>query len=143
MQEEFNEARVYLRKGASAGEPSVAGVDSGGRQPPEVRLASVTFALRPFLADSPPESQQESIAWITGRVSVFFGHAPQVTIERNGIALLVLDAGPFPLRAEFEAFATAIAIEAAHIGMDCACTASSRDGGHFRMVAGELMPLDD
>ena len=144
MQEDFNEARVYARKRASPGDQasgrSGAPADVGE---PEARLAIVTFGLRPFSTPGSSEAHVETIAWITGRVGVFFGHAPNVTIERDGSAQLVLDAGPFPLRPELEAFATALCLEAAHIGMDCSCSASARDGSRLRMVEGELVALDD
>jgi hypothetical protein len=140
MQEEFNEARVYVRKRSDpvAVDAARGATDAEVSGRPEVRLATVAFALRPFASRDSPETH-ESIAWIAGRIGVFFGHAPEVTIEREGSAVLSIDAGPFPLLSELEAFATAISIEAAHIGMDCTCTATSRDGSRFRMVEGEFV----
>lgn len=141
MREDFNEARVYIRKRSDPGADEAARGATDAEVPgrPEVRLANVAFALRPFASRESPEAQHESVAWIAGRVGVFFGHAPEVTIQREGSAALSLDAGPFPLQSELEAFATAISIEAAHIGMECECTATARDGTRLRMVGGEFV----
>ena len=140
MQEDFNEARVYIRKRTDPGVESIgAAAEAHPFGRPEARLATVTFALRPLASRVSPQSEQEAIAWIAGRIGVFFGHAPEVTIQRDGSGVLSLDAGPFPLPTELEAFATAISIEAAHIGMECSCTAGTRDGSRLMLVEGEFV----
>ncbi|MGQ0647910.1 MAG: hypothetical protein ACT4P7_10085 [Gemmatimonadaceae bacterium] len=85
-------------------------------------------------------SRQEGLAWIAGRVGVFFGHAATATIRRDGSATQAFDEGPLPRYPELEAFAMAIAAEAARRGLECTCSAVTLDGVHLDAIERGAQP---